>query len=436
MTTASTTAKTVPAAPLRAPQAGVESRRGRKAAERFFVVPGEDEWEVWAGSDAASSHFVDTVSSPREVSAYHLTALALPIKEVVTMPIWLATIDRSLIPGMVSLQCEKRGILNRALHDSPFDYEIVAQENNESLIRAQTLPPTLSPDVCAETVEAFDLSVRFSSLPNQALIIWRELGGLCVALTRRHVLVYAATLGEEQLSESALSQLFRLLSIAQSERWLSGGTPEVVLRGTFTAEEENAVRGALGLQVRRESRPAPWPPTAPSKLVPESVQSALLQRRKAAKRMQQVSIVVGLYVAAVLIWSGYVGWLSYQSRTLAVKVNATAPQVQLLRSTALLWSRLQSAIDPAQYPVEILFRCANVLPKEGIQLTSFEQSGNSLILIGESKGTNSLRTATTLLSDLKASKELTEFTFKMPQPKVLDNACKFRIEGTRAPSHP
>lgn len=426
---------TTPAAPLRAPQTAAAPRRGKKAVERTFAVPGEDSWEIWAGSDAASSHFVAAVESPTEAAPHHLTALALPAKEVVTLPIWLATIDRSLIPEMVALQCEKRGILNRSRHEQPFDYEIVAQENNESLIRAQLLPATLSDDVCAETVEQFDLSIRFAPLPNQALLLWRELGTLCVAITRRHTLVYSATLGEDNLLESALSRLFCLLSIAQSERWISS-TPEIILRGTFSAAEENAVRSALGATVRREARPAPWPPAATAKLIPESVQHAHAARRQAATRLQRIGLVIGLYLAAILIWSGYVGWLAFQSNSLGTQVRATAPQVQTLRSTALRWSLLQPAINPAHYPVEVLYRCAAVLPKEGIQLTLFEQRGNKLILSGEAKGNDSLGTVTTLLKDLKGSKDLSDFTWTMPQPLIRDNACKFQIEGTRANAHP
>lgn len=427
------TTPATPSAPLRAPQTEAAPRRGRKAAERRFIVPGEVDWEIWAGSDATNSHFVATVPSPKQADA--VTALGLPASEVVTLPIWLATIDRTLLPEMVALQCEKRGVLNRARHDSPFDFDVVTQENNESLIRAQILPPTLSPDVCAEEVEHFDLACRFTPLPGQALLIWRELGLLCVAITRRHALVYAASLGEEQLQESTISQLFRLLSIAQSERWVSS-TVEVVLRGTFSTAEEAAVKTGLSLQVRREARPAPWPTNKPTALIPESVRQSLLLRRKSLALQKRIALVAGIYLAAIAIWGGYIGWLAVQSRLLATKVNATAPQVQQLRSTALRWNLLQPAINPAHYPVEILYRCASVLPKEGIQLTLFEQRGPRLILSGESKGADSLGTVNALLKELKASKDLKDFTWTMPQPLLRDNASKFQIEGARATAHP
>lgn len=427
-----TTAPT-PSTPLRAPQPDAAPRRGRKAAERRFIVPGEAEWEIWAGSDATSSHFVATVPSPKQADA--VTALGLPAREVVTLPIWLATIDRALLPEMVALQCEKRGVLNRARHDSPFDFEVVAQENNESLLRAQILPLTLSPDVCAEEVEHFDLACRFAPLPNQALLLWRELGMLCAAITRHHTLVYAACLGEELVQEGVISQLFRLLSIAQSERWVTG-TTEIVLRGTFSSAEEAAVRTGLNLPVRREARPAPWPTTKPTALIPDSVRQSLLLRRKSATLQKRIAIVAGIYLLAVVVWSGYIGWLTIQTRRLSTQVAATAPQVEQLRSTALRWNLLQPAINPTHYPVEILYRCANVLPKEGIQLTLFEQRGPRLILSGESKGTDSLGTVNALLKELKANKELKDFTWTMPQPLIRDNACKFQIEGTRAPTHP
>lgn len=438
MSTPAAASPAVPAttAPIRAPQATTASpARKKKAAERRFLVPGETEWELWAGSDAASSHFVSTVASPVESSDSHITALGLPVQEVITVPIWLATTDRSLIPEMVALQCEKRGVLNRARVDSPFDFEVVAQENNESLVRAHILPSTLSSEVCAPTVEQFDLACRFAPLPAQAVLVWRELGALCVAITRKGMLVYAAPLGNDDLQGEGVSRLFRLLSVASGERWISG-TPEVILRGTFNATEENAVRSTLGLTVRRENRPAPWPPAKPSKLVPDSVQAALAERRHVRVRNQRLLIAVGVYLVAMLIWGGYVGWLTVQTRLLSSKVSATAPQVELLRSTALRWNLLQPAISPSHFPVEILFRCASVLPKEGIQLTVFEQRGPKVLIMGESRGTDALGTVNAYVKDLKANKDLKDFTWNLPQPIIRDNACKFQIEGTRATAHP
>lgn len=423
-------------APLRAPQAAAAtSRAGKKARERTFLIPGETAWEVWAGSDPASAHLVTTIPALSEATAHNATALGLPAREVITLPLWLATGDRSLLPGMVALQCEKRGLLSHSRAETDLDFELVTPQSNESLVRVQLLAPTLSPEFNTVPVGRFDLACRFFSLPDQGVLIWRELGQLCLALTRNRTLVYVTTLGEEQLTDTAVSQIFRLLSLAQAERWLPGPTP-VILRGTFSSTEEKTLADTLALPVRREARPTPWFAAGSDKLVPPPVRDLLRQRRKQTALRQRLGLLAILYLIAVAVWGGYVGWLSFQARQLATQVNATAPQVRLLRDTALRWSQLQPAINPTYYPVETLFRCANVLPKEGVQVILFEQRGDKLILTGESKGSDSLRAANTLLSDLKGSKELTEFTWNMPQPSIRENATKFQIEGTRAPAHP
>lgn len=423
--------------PIRAPASSGARAKSRhlKTSERLYIVPGEQQWEVWAGADAASARFVKNVERPTEVEKPEAFALALPAGEVVTLPIWLATTDRSLIPEMVAMQCEKRGVLNRSRGESVWDYSPVTQMSNESLLLAQLLPPTLSPEVCVETVEHFDLYSRFVHLPDNALVIWRELGTLTAVLTRNKTVVYSATLGDAQINEGVAARLFCLLSLAQAERWITTSL-EVVLRGTFTSEDETALSSVLGLRTRREERPSPWIPATTSKLIPAQVRQALDKRRKRIQTQRLVVLFASAYLAAIALWGGYVGWLALQARTIAARVNVTAPEVSQLRSTAIRWQELQPAINPDYFPVETLFRCFNSLPKEGLRLTGFVLRDNRIRLSGESTGSNSFRMVNKLLDDLKANPDLKEFSWNMPQPQMRDATCKFQIEGTRATPHP
>ena len=81
-----------------------------KSHTHFLRAVDGNEWELWSFSESKKAHFVRRLSTPADVPGE--TVVALPAERTVTFPAWLATSDRTVIPEILHLQLEKRGLLS------------------------------------------------------------------------------------------------------------------------------------------------------------------------------------------------------------------------------------------------------------------------------------------------------------------------------------
>ncbi|HYZ71819.1 MAG TPA: hypothetical protein VE641_01995, partial [Chthoniobacterales bacterium] len=68
-------------------------------------------WELWNFPASKRAQFVRRIESPKTVGGQ--VVVALPLRQTVSYATWVPTADRQLVPEMVQLQLEKRGLVQR-----------------------------------------------------------------------------------------------------------------------------------------------------------------------------------------------------------------------------------------------------------------------------------------------------------------------------------
>jgi hypothetical protein len=406
--------------------------RSLKKGERAVVFPGPtgaEPWEIWILGDQADAECVQTCARPSLSRARKNTTFALPASEVFCLPLWLNETDPKLFAGMIPLQLELRGLQPRGGEAAVFDCSVVAQEETRTLVVIGVLPGNLSPALEAETFEAFDLSLRFLPLPEDALTLWREQDHLVLAVTRGPNLVYFQGLTEGQLSSRVLQDLTCILATLEMERMVTS-LREVWLWAEVTPAEVAALETTLRLPVCQGPRPAPQSPSSVWKLVPATVGEAKRTRERQRWRNRGLWLAVAIYllVVAGLLLRWLV--LSRQVDELRQWQAAHAQAVTSIHETETAWRELAPVVDENSYPLELLLHTCDSIPADAMHLTLFETSNGHLLIKAEA---NNASAAFQFMDHLKADPHFSGYTWTMGQPQILPNdLTQLQIEGTNA----
>jgi len=97
----------------------------------------------------------------------------------------------------------------------------------------------------------------------------------------------------------------------------------------------------------------------------------------------------------------------------AQTVGYRFPTVQAIQATSDEWKKVEWAVDPQLYPVEILYQVAALIPAQGMRLTAFEIVKGKLSIRGEASGAAA---AFKLAEDIKASRSFKLFQWQMRSP--------------------
>ena len=406
--------------------------QSKKTGDRLLLRPSEGaQWEVWA-MDGAQPRLIETRPAPAGARLTPQTVLGLPLRQLFAVPLWLATTDPSLMRGMIFLQLERRGLSGgRSAGDMVFDYRVVATVSNKTLVLVATLPHALPAELCLD-LRAYEPTARLLPLPEDQFALWREDGRLVLAATRGRALAYFQALGEGSFSPAVLQELqcikLQLESTAAIVQMSS-----VTLWGDFTPADIAAVAGALDLRVITAPRPAPVLPGDPMDLIPSSVRRLQSAAQSRARTLLLASAVAGAYLIFLLCLVGNVAWLSMQATHMQADIDAHQDEVASIKSTAARWNAMTPAVDPDSYPVELLLRCSNPLPPEGVRFTQFNTGDGTISIRGEAANAT---VASRFAVDLKQSNSLRDYQFEMPLPTVLPSGnTQFLIEGVRYGAH-
>jgi hypothetical protein len=395
-----------------------------KSHTHFLRAVDGKEWELWTFSENRRANFVRRLSTPSEVPGE--VVVALPAEYTFTFPAWLATSDRAVIPEILHLQLEKRGLLSKNSGDSVVDYRVIETRDNQTLAIATILQPEFPQELAFERVKRFEPSAYTFALPQDRLVIWREQGRLTVAATRGRDPVTVQVLGDSELSDTAALELkciaFQLEAQRLCERFLG-----ITLWGEFTVEESARLEQFLGLKVTRDAVPPPNLPQIRSKLLPPEV-SYLHERRRRRRRIRSgIGGLAAIYVLGVLGFIGYIYWQRHVANDLRRHIQERAPTVAAIQGTAERWRQVEWAVNPKLYPVEVLYQVAGLLPHDGVRLTAVEIQNGKVVIRGEA-GTSPA--AFKFAEDIKAKPDLQMFSWQMPSPTLrADGRAEFTIEG-------
>jgi hypothetical protein len=401
------------------------TERARDRSQRSFVrcTPAED-WELWTFSNTKRPQFVRQIKRP--AAAPGRVIVGLPVRQTVTTATWVATGDRALVPEIVELQLEQQGLIQRNGKRSAPDIRVLETQADKSLALATVLLPDLDPELAFESAVQFEPAGFTLPLPQDRLCIWREQGRIATAVTRGRNPVHLQIVGETEIGPEMIHEVRCALLHLQAQR-LSGTLLGIVLWGDFSDEEVQQLQKGLELRVSRESLPPPTFPATPSKLLPGEV-GVLHARRARRRRIQRLLLAAAaIYLAAIAALAGYIGWQKFQLSLMRRQLAAEAPTVQAIQATADEWKKVEWAVDPQLYPVEVLYQVAALIPPQGMRLTAFEVVKGKLSIRGEASGAPA---AFKLAEDIKASPNLKLFQWQMRSPSLRpDGRAEFTIEG-------
>ncbi|MBV9489141.1 MAG: hypothetical protein JO069_05365 [Verrucomicrobia bacterium] len=298
--------------------------------------------------------------------------------------------------------------------------------NTRSLAVATVLQPGLPGNLAFERAVRFEPSAFTLPLLQDRLTIWREAGRLTFAITRGNDPIYLQSASGAELNADLLQELNCVLLQLEGQQ-LINPLLGAVLWGDFSAEEVQVLRKRLGLRVAIDELPPPTLPAQRSRLLPVEVEVLHAQKRRRDRVRRLLALATVLYACLIAAGVAYTWWERVQLRRLQQLIESNAPTVRAIERTADRWRKLQWAVDPRLYPVEILLQVASLLPSEGMHLTGFELQKGKVIVRGEA---STAPAAFKFAEDIKSKPELQMFTWQMPSPSLRpDGRAEFLIEG-------
>jgi len=409
-----------------------KATRSLAKGQRALLLPGStgaEPWELWVLGGKKPAEMVQVCATPLENRMRKTATLALPVAQVFCVPLWLNETDAKLFAGMIPLQLELRGLQPRGGETAVFDWTVVAQEANRTLVIVGVLPATLSPDIHAEAYELFDVSARYLPFPENTLTIWREQDRLAMAITRGPALVYYQALAEGQITQRVVQDL----SCAQATLAMHdiiAPLQKMLVWTDVSAEELTALHGALPLPIEQEKCPPPVAPKQAWKLTPSVVGEA--KRSRASRKWQGRALAVFLVIYLVAV-AWFVTRLVMTSRHVAELRQWQADHadaLELVHNGRAIWKDLRPVVDKDNYPLELLWQASQSIPADQLHLTLFEAGGGKLLIKGEAKNVVG---AFDFLNKLKNDPAFSRYTLVMGNPRPLPNdLAQFQIEGTNA----
>ncbi|HEX8371358.1 MAG TPA: hypothetical protein VF585_01140 [Chthoniobacterales bacterium] len=402
-------------------------RESRKNPDVLLLRPATElGWELWATAPGA----------PREVSRFetlpdlekrNLRAVALPADTVLVISRWLQTTEDAVLPEMVAILLERQGLMPREEGGKTFSLTPVLREENRTLVAIRLLGAQVPIQLCQPQVERFEVSADLQPLVGDGLTLWREGGRLVGAFSRAGSLIHLQSFHEGVLSQSIVLELFCTRLQLETEEIL-GSEFAISLIGDFSEEEASLLTAIIGTLPQFTSVVTPVLPAAASGLTPPMVE-VQRQRIRTRQRIERVVLsVAGIYALLLIGLILNVAWLSFSNRRVAKATAADQPTVDAIRSTAARWNSMEDAINPAIYPLEVLFQSASLLPEDGVRFTLFQGRDRRVTISGEA---NSVAVAFKLGEDFKGKTELAYFDWTMPSPKtdLPNDRAGFEITG-------
>lgn len=353
-----------------------------------MLVPGEAGWEIWSGSPDTGFTLISSTEIPRAADLTGLPAgdviLLFPVKATTALPLRVSSADSSLFAELSALHAERLGLRPDPMAGQLTDQFVVAQEGENTALLSVILRAPVEGEMPSRGPKEFDLSARALPLIGESLVIWKEFNRWVFALSVGGKLAYCqATSIDTPTPDENLVREIRLSLIQLSLQGLDCKPAKVLLYAAGNPSP-GALVGAFGASVEVLPKPAPVLPDPRSKLLPADVRAA----RRAAQKKQQFVLAIAAVLLAYLgtaAWFGYGLWKSSNEVTkLRAQAKEMAPDGEAYAVHVSKWTELGPVVDISKYPVEILYRCAQAIPKDsGLRLKTAEINDGEVKLIGD-----------------------------------------------------
>ena len=392
-----------------------------------LLLPAATGWERWTGSEFGPlqrEQIFDGEGSFTRDGQRH--ALALPATATWVLPAWLKG-DAAHLRDMAQLHLERLGVrttggalemqVNRIASDDAAHLACIIALKEEP---APLADRTRLPDDAAVGAGCYPL-------PDDAIVLWRELGRLVVAITSGPQLIYFSPLSSAKLDQNALGELNNICLQLGFQRVL--GTVERMVLWTDEGDLDFILR-ATGIPAMREDKPAPQLPSRGScGLMPADL-IAERTRQQAGKRTKMMALGAGALVAvAIAAIALFTVFASRERAELLDKVAELTPRASKVEDHRKAWEEISAAVDPKRFPMELLLRCMEPKSSGDVALVHFETTGDRVMLRGR---TPSSSIALQYAQEIKSADSLNAFAWETPPPAMhSDDSATFELKGTR-----
>jgi hypothetical protein len=381
-------------------------------------------WELWNFPASKRAQFVRRLENPKAAGGQVI--VALPLRQTVSYATWVPTGDREVVPEMVQLQLEKRGLVQKQNAASYLDVRILEVQEERALVLAIVLLPDLAPELAIENAVRFEPEPYTLPIPQDRLIIWRERQRLAMTISRGRDPIHFQVLSTEEVSDESVNEIRCILLQLESQH-LIHELLGLAIWGEFTDEEVERLQQGLALKTFRESVPPPSLPATASKLLPAQVSVLHEKARRRSRIRRLIAAAAGIYLLGILGIVAYIFWQQNRISQLQHQLTADLPTVTAVQGTADQWRKVEWAVDPKLYAVELLNQVASLLPPQGMRLTAFQIEKGKVIIRGEA---STAAVAFKFSEDIKQNAALKIFQWEMKSPSLRpDGRAEFIIEG-------
>ena len=381
-------------------------------------------WELWNFPASRRAQFVRRLENPKAAGGQVI--VALPLRQTVSYATWVPTADREVVPEMVQLQLEKRGLVQKQNAASSLDVRILEVQEERALVLAIVLLPDLAPELAIENAVRFEPEPYTLPIPQDRLIIWRERQRLAMTISRGRDPIHFQVLSTEEVSDESVNEIRCILLQLESQH-LINELLGLAIWGEFTDEEVERLQQGLALKTFRESVPPPSLPATASKLLPAQVSVLHEKARRRSRIRRLIAAAAGIYLLGILGIIAYIFWQQNRISQLQNQLTADLPTVTAVQGTADQWRKVEWAVDPKLYAVELLNQVASLLPQQGMRLTAFQIEKGKVIIRGEA---STAAGAFKFNEDIKQNAALKIFQWEMKSPSLRpDGRAEFIIEG-------
>jgi hypothetical protein len=407
-------------------------KQSRKNAPIQILFPGAETWELWAIDPVEQRQ--TALAVPAFCGPALRRVLALPVTSTYAIPLWMIGKNSEELRGAAELHLEKDG-LRREDEPDGFDFERILAQENRVLVRVDALAKSvLKLGEESPAPDSICLAPKLLGIPDDQIVIWRELGRLVTAMARGGKLVYHNVLASSVFDGRAAEEVVRWARQFQFQ-----GMVNPCSGITVWADEADLdlawLQEKTGLPVTRAARPVPhFRPEDVSAILPRfAADLQARERRKVRTRRLLAGSAVLAGVLLVVFAVALVLALQNQ-KVLRDRIAALLPAASEIEQVQLRWEEVASAVDPERSPLEMMLLFRQLAIGEGISLTRFERSGERVAIKGRAVSPSE---ALQFLGAISRSEALSGYDWTYAQPLIgQDGTATFEIEGTATSVNP
>ncbi len=408
-------------------------RAGRQVSGAVYrpVAAG---WQKWQQAEDGAWALAAEAADLGELRPAPGGLVAVPVRRAFSLAVWVPAQDPALFADLVYTQLDLRGLTGSSRESTSYVWRHITTEDGEALLHAVVLPAHLAPKYWHGEVTSYAVSPAFLPLGADAVSIWNEEGGWVAAVTRGDEMIHFQPLTDPEPTAQMALEVWLMLAPLEAGRMLGEATSVRILHQGVQPPDLDDWRSIGRLPV--ESVPLPPPVRPPESLLcmPLPVRDVQQSKQAGARRQKIALAAAAAYFLLVLALAGGTLLLAWRAESLRKLLARDADTVEAVKQTKSRWEAMSAALDPAAYPLEVLYQVSRLLPKDGVRLTLFSMNLDRLLVTGEA---STLQAAQKFQEDVRDAPELAAYDWKMDNPRPLPTgSAKFQIDGVRrTPAH-